>query len=329
MVAQGEPGAGGWVRAVSAWAVLAGVWVSAWVGLLAVPAAHAQAQPPCEALPMQALAPGLWLLPAAGAESNADNRGHSSHLLLARDGARLWAVGTGPTPAFGQRMRCTAQRQLGRAPTDALVPWATAELALGARGVAAPRLWAQAQVAQAMAEQCPTCVERLRQRLGDAAVDLGDDPVPVPNRQLQGRSGRLGPFDWWVLPRAQGRVVTVLRHRASGVMTAHGLLWGDGPPDTRDADLPLLQAALQQLSGLGGPLTRWVGESGPLLTADGLAAQHGYLQALRRAAADGVMQGQVDQPPPALPGADHPRHLLNWQRAWRQAEDAWLRGDTP
>jgi hypothetical protein len=72
-----------------------------------------------------------------------------------------------------------------------------------------------------------------------------------------------------------------------------------------------------------------VGESGPLLTADGVAAQHDYLQALRRAAAEGVVQGHVDQPPPPLPGAAHPRHALNWQRAWRQAEDAWLRGDKP
>ena len=314
MVAQGKPGAC-WLRRRLSRAGLVAMLLMA---LLAAP--MAQAQPPCQRLPMQALAPGLWLLPAAGGDSDASNRGHTSHLLLARDGPRLWAIGTGPTPAFGQRLRCTALQRLGRTPTDALVPWAHAELALGAHGLAAPRLWAHAQVAEAMAEQCPTCVDRLRQRLGAAAIDLGDDPVRAPTRLLHGAAGRVGPFDWWVLPRAQGRVVTVLRHRASGVAMAHGLLWGDGPPDTRDADLPLLQAALQQLVALAPVPSRWVGESGPLLDGAGVAAQRDYLQDLRRAAADGVRQGLVDQPPPALPGAAHPRHALNWQRAWRQAE---------
>lgn len=322
MVAQGKSGAAARLRGQG---LLLGLLLLA--TLLALPTA--QARPTCQPLPMQTLAPGLWLLPAEGSESDAANRGHSSHLLLARDGARLWAVGTGPTPAFGRRLRCTALARLGRVPTDALVPWAHAELALGARGLAAARLWAHDQVASAMAEQCPTCVDRLRQRLGDAAIDLGDQPVPVPTRRLQGASGRIGPFDWWVLPRAQGRVVTVLRHRASGVSMAHGLLWGDGPPDARDADLALLQAALQQLVALGQAHTRWVGESGPLLQATGVAAQAGYLRSLRQAAADGVQQGQLEPPPPPLAGADHPRHALNWQRAWRQAEDAWLRGDKP
>lgn len=322
MVAQGKSGAAAWLRGRGlAWALLL------LAALLLVQPAHAR--PACQLLPMQVLAPGLWLLPAEGSESDAANRGHSSHLLLARDGARLWAVGTGPTPAFGRRLRCTAQARLGRVPTDALVPWAHAELALGARGLGAARLWAHDQVASAMAEQCPTCVDRLRQRLGDAAIDLGDKPVPVPTRQLHGASGRIGPFDWWVLPRAQDRVVTVLRHRASGVTLAHGLLWGDGPPDTRDADLALMQAALQRLVALGQGDTRWVGESGPLLQAAGVAAQADYMRDLRRAAADGVQQGRVDQPPPPLAGAEHPRHALNWQRAWRQAEDAWLRGDKP
>jgi hypothetical protein len=305
-------------------------WVCALgLGLALGPTARAEAA--CDALPMQALAPGLWLVAAAGAESDAGNRGQSSHLLLAQDGDRLWAVGSGPTPAFGARLRCNAERQLGRVPTDVIVPWARAELALGAGGLAPRRLWAHAEVAAAMREQCPRCVERLRLRLGEAAGDLGDDPVRLPTELLQGEGGRLGPFDWWLLPRAAGRVVTVLRHRASGVTSAHGLLWGDGPPDARDADLALLESAVQALQRLGTVRTRWVGESGPLLDAAGLARQAAYLQALRTAAREAVEQGRLGLEPPALAGvaaADsaHPRHALNWQHAWREAEDRWLRG---
>ncbi len=210
------------------------------------------------------------------------------------------------------------------APTDLIVPWARAELALGQRGLAPSRAWAHALVVGAMAEQCQRCVDRLRQRLGPAAVDLGDDPVQLPSRHLQGGHGRLGPFDWWVLPRAEGRVVTVLRHRASGVASAHGLLWGDGPPDLRDADPARLESALLRLQQLGTPGTRWVGESGPLLSAADLEAHVGYLQALRAAAPAALEQGRTGLEAPDLPPAaarvaggptPHARHALNWQRA--------------
>ena len=302
------------------------MWLTAGVLGLAGPALAAPGA--CDALPWQPLAPGLWLLPAPASESDAANRGHSSHLLVARDGARTWAIGTGATPRLGKRLRCTVQRHLGRVPTDAWVPWAHAELALGSSGLQAARLWAHERVAQAMAEQCATCVERLRLRLGDAAVDLGPDPVRLPTHRLRGEHGRLGPFDWWVLPRAEGRVVTLLRHRGSGVMVAHGLLWGDGPPDLRDAELPLLQMALDRLSAWPGSPGRWVGESGPLLDAGGVQAQAQYLARLRAEAADGVRRGDLGTEAPrwsAPPGTGHARHHLNWQRAWRHAEDDWLR----
>lgn len=280
---------------------------------------------PCQPLPLQPLAPGLWLVPAQAEDSDAHNRGHTSHLLLARDGGRVWAVGAGATPVLGARLRCTAQQRLGQAVDDLIVPWARAELALGVRGLAPRRVWAAGSVAEAMAEQCPTCSERLRQRLGPAASDLGDNPIRLPTHRLMDDSGRLGPFDWYVLPRAEGRVVTVLRHRASGVMTAHGLLWGDGPPDLRDGDLALMALALRHLPQLGRGATRWVGESGALLDAAAVVAQADYVVALRQAAQQALEQGLLDAPPPPLPWATHPRHALNWQRAWRQAEDHWLR----
>ena len=297
-------------------------------------AGWAAAAAPCQPVPLTRLAPGLWLVPAVAAESDAVNRGHSSHLLLARDGQRLWAVGSGPTPAFGERLRCTAQQRLGQAPTDELVPWAKAELALGSPGLAAARSWAHERVAAAMAQQCAHCVDRLRQRLAGAAGDLGDDPVRLPQRLLRGQTGRLGPFDWWVLPRAEGRVVTVLRHRNSGVMVAHGLLWGDGPPDARDGEVVLMAQSLARLPSLPPAsgrraAVRWVGETGPLLDAGAVAAQAAYLQALAAAAHQAAQQGDPGLQVPLLPGHEaasaHPRHALNWQRAVRQAEDEGLR----
>lgn len=280
----------------------------------------------CELLALVPLAPGLWWVPAVGAETDAVNRGHVAHVLLAREGQRLWALGSGPTPAFGQRLRCTAERQLGAPPSDLVVPWAVAELTLGARGVAARRSWAHRQVAEAMVEQCPHCVERLRQRLGTSAGDLGEAPVSVPSSKLHGAAGRLGPFDWWVLPRGYGRAATVFRHRASGVLYAPGLVWGDGPPDLRDTDVLTFGRSLQALAAQAGTVQRSIGQTGPLLDGNGLLRQARYVADLLAAARREVRAGGLGDAAPPLGGVDHPRHALNWQRAWRQAEDAWLAG---
>ena len=48
-----------------------------------------------------------------------------------------------------------------------------------------------------------------------AGPDMNADELAHLMVALQGAQGRVGPFDWWVLPRAQDRVVTVLqRHGA-------------------------------------------------------------------------------------------------------------------
>lgn len=278
----------------------------------------------CEQVPLQRLAAGLWLVPAARAESDAGNRGHASHLAVARHAGRLWLVGAGPTPVFGERLRCTLAQRLGAEPARVWIPWARAELTLGLGGLGPAVVTAHEQVAAAMVEQCEHCVQRLRQRLGEAAADLGDDPIRLPGRRVGGAHGRWGPFDWWTLPRAPGRVVTLLRHRGSGVWLAHGLLWGDGPPDGRDAELQTMERSLQALLPRATPRTRWIGEAGAVLDAAAVHEQARYLVQLRERAAAAVAQGDTGTDPPPGSGPSHPRHALNWQRAVRQAEEAYF-----
>lgn len=272
---------------------------------------------------------GVWWVPAADGESSPANRGNVSNLLVARDGRRLWLVGSGPSPAFGRALACRARQHFGRAVTDVIDSWARAELVLGNAGFPAARLWAHREVAAAMGEQCPHCIERLRERIGPAATDLGEQPARLPARLLDGAQGRLGPFDWWALPRAAGRITTVWRHRASGVTSAHGLLWFDGPPDGRDAALQTLAESTARLAGKVTAGTRWIGEQGPPGPADAPLLQAAYWHALLGAAARGVAAGELAGDVPDMPGwpaalVDHPRHPLNWQRAWRQAEDRLL-----
>jgi hypothetical protein len=192
-----------------------------------------------------------------------------------------------------------------------------------------------------MAVQCPHCVERLAQRLGDAAGDLGADPIRLPERRLQGAQGRLGPFDWWTLPRTADRVVTVWRLARPGrpaLWLAPGLLQGDGPPDGRDADLALLAQSAQRLADLAaaaGPAAVFLGEQGPPLPADAPRQHVRYWTDLLARVRAAVLRGDDETAPaPGWPGlppgwAQAPWHALNWQRAWRQVEAAVLAEPLP
>jgi hypothetical protein len=296
----------------------------AWLGLLIVPALVA-ARCPEPQLRFEPLAPGLWQVPAAGTgDADAANRGHVSHLLLAQQGPRLWLVGSGPSPAFGRALACQVRERFGRAPTDVISPWPRPELVLGIAGLGRVRSWAHADVAQAMRARCPGCVERLRARLGGAAVDLGRQPVRVPARLVHGSSGSLGPWRWWLLPRDSGHPVTVWQLQGSELRFAPGLLWGSGVPDARDAHVATLAASL---AALPADVPRWLGEQGPLLGAEAPAAQARYLALLLAAVRRAQSAGEVDGGrAPAIAGigpeaAADARHALNWQRAWRQEEE--------
>jgi hypothetical protein len=313
----------------------------AWLLALASPLAAARCAGP--ALQLLPLAPQVWWVAAATGDSDASNRGLVSNLVLVREGdgaaARLWAVGSGPSPAWGRALACQVQAQLGGTVTDVISPWARPELVLGVVGLRqaaaagqAVRHWAHAAVAEAMAAQCPHCVDRLRQRLGSAAADLGDDPIHLPDHLLQGEQGRLGPFGWWRLQRSDERWVTVWRIAPAGapvLWLAHGLLQGSGPPDGRDADLALLLRANQRLAALAaadGPSARFVGEQGPVLAADAPAVHARYWAGLLASARAAVERGDDETAPapgwPGLPAGwtSQPWHGINWQRAWRQVE---------
>jgi hypothetical protein len=295
------------------------------------PTVAAAAAPSCPgpAIRFEPLADGLWLLPSQLGDADAANRGVVSNLVLARQGRRWWLLGSGPSPAHGRALACQIRQRFGHAVTDVVSPWARPELVLGQKGLVGARRWAHAEVAQAMREQCAACVLRLQERLGAAAGDLGTDPVAVPDHLLHGQSGRLGPFSWWLLPRAAGRIVTVWRHEASGVGVAHGLLAAAAPGDGRDADLGLLQSGLLRLadwSPAEDARARWVPEQGAVLAADALATQARYWRDLLLAVGAAVDTG-ADESATAQRLADwpqavsaHPWHSLNWQRAWRQVE---------
>lgn len=295
-------------------------------------AARATSAPPADPEPVvHALSDQVWWIEGHAGDSTAANRGAISNLLACRDGRRLWLLGSGPSPAAGRRLAHALRRHTGRAVTDVISPWPRPELVLGQAAWPQARRWAHEEVAAAMRERCPGCVERLRLRLGDAAVDLGTDPVVVPALHLRGERGTLGPWRWWRLSRGHGTPVTVWMLPSARLIAAHGLLWGDGPPDLRDADGAAMRVALDHLQALAtDPSWRWLPEQGPLLPARAPAQHAAYLDALTQAVTEAQSRGALETDPPVavpgLPDPPHPaaggRHDLNWQHVWRETEAA-------
>lgn len=280
------------------------------------------------AIALQPVAANVWMVPGANGDSTSDNRGAISNLLAVRDGRRLWLVGSGPSGAYARALNCQLQRATGRRVTDVVAPWPRPELVLGQAGLPGARRWAHEDVARAMQERCPRCVERLRLRLGSAATDLGAEPIALPVHRLQGEHGTLGPLRWWRLRRSADTSVTVWSVPRAQLVTAHGLLWADGAPDLRDAESGHLDAAWQRLEALGETV-RWLPEQGPLLDGSAPREHRAYLRALRAAVEQAQERGALEsEPAPRLDGvvdAFHQgeRHGLNWQHVWREAEKGW------
>lgn len=279
----------------------------------------------------EALASDAWWWPGAAGETDAGNRGHTVALVAARHQGRLWAVGSGPTPRLGAAWARWLHSRSGLSVHALMSPWAHAEAVLGARGMRASAHWAHVAVARAMREQCAHCEARLRVRLGVAVSDMGRGPViDLPEQHLVGESGDWGPWRWRRLGLAAERSLWVARWRDRPWWLAAGLLWADGPPDLRDADLAAVLAAtvwLQRASAEEGAGLRWLPTQGPAQTGPALLeATVAYWRGLRAAVQQRQDQGgQETDPPGTWPGlvadwAAHPRHALNWQRAWRQLE---------
>ena len=115
------------------------------------------------------------------------------------------------------------------------------------------------------------------------------------------------------------------------MLTAHGLLWAGEAPDLRDSRVDAMRAATQQLAAIARDAAHLLGEQGEPAGTDELEAHIGYWNALDDAVRSAQSRGDdATTMPTSLPGVDASRttgkaHALNWQRAWRHAEDEALR----
>lgn len=282
------------------------------------------------------LAADLWWLAAHEGDADAANRGVVSNVLLAPHQGSLWLLGSGPSPAFGRALLREIRRRWPLQSLELISTWAHPESVLGVSGMPQARHRAHTEVAQQMQQRCPGCLQRLAARMGEASADLevsaASTPIRIPGLQFTGSSGRLGPFEWHRRRRAADVTVTVWRHRASGLVHAPGLIWGDAPPDGRDADVFDLAAELADLLNWGrqAGVQRWLGQQGREVGTPMVESAAAYWRLLTERAMQGQDSGDDGhRPPEDLPGVPphwltHPLHGLNWQRSWRQAESRWL-----
>lgn len=284
---------------------------------------------------LEAVARDVWRVPANGTEPDERNAGATAQLVLVRDGSKRWLIGSGPTPAYAAALAREVRRVSGAAVSDVIDTRAAPELVLGNAGLPGARVWALAEVRAAMAQRCGHCLAQLKARIGAAGASLRPAAIRLPTHRLVRAAeghGRLGPFDTLALQRAPGEWTLALRHRASGVVIAQGLVWPGALPELRDTRSDTLLDSLQALRRWAGaaPL---LGEQGAPATGDAIDAHRAYLVALRGAIEPLLRQGALPGTPEAaaeLPAfAQQPgyaaRHALNVQRVWRELEPAVFR----
>lgn len=279
---------------------------------------------------LEAVARDVWRVATAGSEPDEHNAGATAQLVLVRAGPRRWLIGSGPTPAFAAALAREVRRASGAAVSDVIDTRAAPELVLGNSGLPGVRIWALPEVRVAMAQRCVHCLEQLKARVGAAGTSLQPAAIRLPTHRLPRGAdghGRIGPFDTLALQRAPGEWTLALRHRASGLVVAQGLVWPGALPELRDTRSDTLLASLQTLRRWTGnaPL---LGEQGAPASGDAIDAHRAYLVALRGAIGPLLRQGLLPGTPEAaaelpafaLQAGYAERHALNVQRVWRELE---------
>jgi hypothetical protein len=283
---------------------------------------------------LQRVSPHLWRVAAQRGEPDAVNRGETTQLVVALEasssGARVWLIGSGPSPAYGARLACVVKLATGQAVTDVVNTRAAPELAMGNVAFPQARLWALPDVIATMRARCVTCLERLKSRIGVAGDSLQNDLIRPPDSDVEAR--RLGPFDWRSLPRMKGENVLVLRHRADRIVVAQGLLWDGDVPDLHEALIDVMVPSLRALQSFSKG-ARLLGEQGELTQPSAVGQHLRYVQQLRTAVWAQLQRGEVqgasgftaDLPEFASLPSYAARHPLHVQRVWRELEPAMFR----
>ncbi|WP_354685056.1 MBL fold metallo-hydrolase [Cupriavidus necator] len=283
------------------------------------------------------LQPGIYVARAANAEAARANAGEVVPSLVHVSGAGVLVVDPGPQPGWGSAL-LAAIRALTPEPVRWVVnthahPENVLANAAFARLRPRPVFLASAANARLMQQRCSACMARMEALLGRAA--MRDTAIVLPRPALE-PDGWLhtGATAWQVMvhPNAHSASDTSLYAPHLGLLCAGGLAYRERVPEMQEASLQGWRQALRRLSAL--PARTVVGTA-PGTPAQTLLPTLAYFDALAggiAAALEAGSDASCAQDAVAAQPFRHwrnfaTRHPLNVQRAWRELEDRWMRGE--
>ena len=326
------------------WATTAAL-VTLALGSLGVPAAGevptrteagASCPTPATSHYWQAIVPGVWIRPGVAQEIAPGNRGRVASQVLIGDGANATLIDPGPSLEQGQAARQAARCELGLSITRVLDSHAHAENVLGNAAFADLPIEATPATAAAMQARCPHCLEAITQTAGTAALAGTRIVLPAPVlRAGQTLPSDSGPWRLLEFTAAHSQSDLALWNGDQRLLIAPGLVYARRLPELAQGSLSGWIAALRQLRALDPD---WVlGQRATRGPDSDLPATERYLCDLAQAVLQALEQGRTasDASPttatslPAYAGwAGHAeRQGFNVQRAWRELEPLWIRGE--
>ncbi len=292
----------------------------------------------CRAAPSrrwQSVASGVWVWPGSTQDISPANRGHvTSQVLIAR-GKQATLIDPGPGLEHGKEVIRSARCEVGLEIDRVLDSHAHAENVLGnaafrtrqGRPVA---IESSAATRAAMAQRCEQCRAAIAHATANPA--LARTPILLPAASLQpGQRWDSDSGHWLTLEFSPAHSESDLAwwNAQQRVLIAPSLLYQDRLPELAQGSLLGWIAALRELAQLQ-PL--WLVGNHPMSRA-GLDATARYLcdlgQTVMQALQSGLSAAEasgIELPKYRhLPGYAE-RHGFNVQRAWRELEPHWIRG---
>ncbi|MBX3670622.1 MAG: MBL fold metallo-hydrolase [Rhodocyclaceae bacterium] len=284
----------------------------------------------CPPLSLQAIVPGVWLVPGAQEAPARGNCGRVANSVVLEGAQGLVMVDPGPTYKDGLRVRQLIRAQIGRPVVAVVATHAHPENVLAASVFVKPGVvfFASDITAARMRRYCPRCRRNLRAAIGED--EIRGTRIVLPRQTIQSARATV---------ELAGVTLTVLRFEgghlpgnialydaARGVLLAGGLVNNRQIPQMRDAQLADWAAVLAELADLA-PAHVLPGH-GPAGDAGLIAAMRGYFEQLERSVGADVQTGNdAASAPQRLAFPDYrdwaeylPEHGLNVQKRWREAE---------
>lgn len=295
-----------------------------------------------EAVPWQALAPGVWVWPGSVAEIELANRGHVAPTTVLVAGGEAGVIDPGPSLQHGLRVRHAVVCQFRARVRWVVNTHAHAENVLANGAFDADVYSGQAAIVStpatlaAMGERCPNCLASLRARVGESA--MAGTKIRLPARVLtEGEVLPVGQRRLQVMPVEQGHTEgdLVLWDADARVVWAGGLAYLGRVPELSQGSVDGWLAALDRLDRLKPQHVVSAAVSSSTVSGgylpEALTATRAYLTALRQGVLQAMDDGHQPQEPGLvpLPAFAHwagyaERHAFNVQRAWRELEPVWM-----